>query len=202
MTAIKNTIKIMATEKGNALFWWIATLVTYGLTSLTRIPLDASYAASRFPVPFYEGQTTFDAVELQGYYEFMVNAGTLDIYWQTQFIDFGFILANVLNLFCAGVACYRSLPKSWLENKFGQLVYASIWIMPLAPIFDAFENLASFVLLNQVGDLSQPMTVFYSSLASIKFALFVLSYLWVIGVVVSVLMHKLITLVKPKTKAA
>jgi hypothetical protein len=53
--------------------------------------LNASYAASGFPVPYHVAQLSFDAQQIKGWYAFLIENGTLGAYWQTQFIDFVFI---------------------------------------------------------------------------------------------------------------
>ena len=58
--------------------------------------LDASYAASKHPVDYATGQTTFNAETIKGYYATMEELSTLDIYRTTQIIDFGFISAMTL----------------------------------------------------------------------------------------------------------
>ena len=55
--------------------------------------LDASYAASGNPADYATGQLAFDARIIESYYARMIEAGTLPVYLQTQFIDFGFIAA-------------------------------------------------------------------------------------------------------------
>lgn len=43
------------------------------------------------------GQLAFDATRIEGYYATMQAAGTLEVYWRTQILDFGFI-ASVMAL--------------------------------------------------------------------------------------------------------
>lgn len=85
--------RIMQKITGLPVFAHVALAVgTIGWFGWTKGKLDASYAASRHPVDYMTGQTRFSGEAVKGYYKTMSEAGTLDIYVQTQLIDFGFIL--------------------------------------------------------------------------------------------------------------
>ena len=62
----------------------ILVIVAFGLYMGTNTILDASYAASQFPVPFYVGQTAFDGEQIKAWYAVMIEKETLGIYWRTQ----------------------------------------------------------------------------------------------------------------------
>jgi len=70
-----------------------AAALAFGVFLWVKGQLDASYAASGHPVDYATGQLAFDARIIEGYYAHMIETGSLQIYWQTQFIDFGFIAA-------------------------------------------------------------------------------------------------------------
>lgn len=136
------------------------------LLGFTNTILDASYAESLFPVPYFEGQTTFDGELLKSYYQFMINSDTLNIYWRTQFIDFAFIAA----MFIAGLVIpsalrRMALPASW---GFRLLTLAGI-LIPLGALFDAIENLNSFIMLAQPQTFPNWLALPYSTFAAIKF---------------------------------
>ena len=69
----------------------LALLFNFWATDL----LNASYASSGFPVPYWQAQLSFDANKLKSWYQILIERGTLDRYIQTQHIDFVFI-ASVL----------------------------------------------------------------------------------------------------------
>src|SRR5690348_14502156 len=74
----------------------VATTAGFAAQRLTQTILDGFYARSGYPVAYYEGQLSFSAAKLSGWYSSMQRAGTLDVYWQTQFVDFAFIAATGL----------------------------------------------------------------------------------------------------------
>jgi len=99
--------------------------------------LDANYAASNHPVDYATGQTTFSGDKIKGYYAEMQEAGTLDIYWQTQLIDYGFILAIAcMGLFVATLIARFGRPGSW-GRRLGLFAGAAAL---LGALCDAIEN--------------------------------------------------------------
>ncbi len=130
--------------------------------------LDKSYAASGHPVDYATGQLAFDADKIEGFYATMQTAGTLDIYWQTQVIDFGFLLSvGLLALFLGTLVARLSRPGQW-GSKLG---FAAAGMGIAGACCDALENLTSFILLSKPDDISQAWTMIYSSFAAAKFAL-------------------------------
>ena len=87
-----------------------AVVVSVGAVLASQAVLDGFYARSGFPVPYYVGQLSFSAASLQGWYGDMLDRGTLGVYWQTQFVDFGFIAATLLLHVAALVLVARLLP--------------------------------------------------------------------------------------------
>ena len=130
--------------------------------------LDASYAASNHPVDYATGQTTFSGETIKGYYATMQEAGTLDVYWQTQFIDFGFILAIAcMGLFVATLVARFGRPGSW-ARRLG--LFAGVAAL-LGALCDAIENGWSFVMLSDPTGFADWLALPYSAFASAKFAL-------------------------------
>lgn len=167
---IKNLYTIVSTQTAKIPFWihLLLLFVAVGAWMGTSIPLDASYAASQFPVPYYEGQTTFDGELLKTYYGHMIEQGTLGIYWRTQFIDFLFIAAVIFTGFIVPSFVARLHPAgSWLRAVTLGLAVA----LMLGGMSDAIENLISFVQLAAPLTFPNWITLIYSSFAVIKFGL-------------------------------
>lgn len=144
-----------------------AALVFAGFQAVKSL-LDQAYVASRHPVDYATGQLAFDAGKVEGYYATMQAAGTLDIYWRTQFIDFGFLLAiGLLALFWGTLVARLSRPGQW-GHRFG---FAAAGLGIAGATFDALENLTSFVLLSNPTQISQFWATVYSSFAAAKFAM-------------------------------
>ena len=158
----------------------LAVLVAATVTSLVvqngvQAILNGFYARSGYPVPYYVGQTSFDAGKLESWYGTMDAAGTLGIYWQTQFVDFAFIAATALLHFFALVLVARLLP----EGRWRRVALALVVVGLSAPVFDALENLASFIALANPTEVNPIVAVVYSTFAVLKFAGFFAVYLWV-----------------------
>lgn len=149
-----------------------ATAAAFGAFQLVKSRLDASYAASGHPVDYATGQLAFDAEKIEGYYRVMQAAGTLDVYWRTQMIDFGFIAAvMVLALLLGTLVARLGGAGSW-GRRLG--VWAALAGMAGAGM-DAVENLLSFAMLAQPQAISQALAMTYSSAAAVKFALLTLA---------------------------
>ncbi|MGB1250757.1 MAG: hypothetical protein ACPG8W_09115, partial [Candidatus Promineifilaceae bacterium] len=113
------------------------------------------------------GQTAFDGALIKSYYRVMIEAQTLDIYWQTQFIDFAFIVC----FFAFGLLMpllvrrlYR--PKT---TPYRITTWAAM-LIPLGTIFDSLENLVSFAMLSQPLTFPNWIAPIYSTFAVLKFA--------------------------------
>jgi len=162
-------------------------LASFALVGASNTVLDASYAASRYPVPYAVGQTAFSGEKLRAYYSYMLEQGTLNIYWQTQFIDFAFIAA----MFIAGLVVSLFLARL---HKKGSALYkmslAAAIIVPLGALFDVAENFVSFVMLSQPLAFPNWLALVYSGFAVLKFSAIGLGYsLWVLSVLGFVLVY-------------
>lgn len=86
------SVRWMIEEKMPLGALWGLAIVSFVISKWIQIGwLDKSYVASKFPVPFYQGQTTFDAAVTKAHYQVLMDEGTLGVFWQTQFIDFAYI---------------------------------------------------------------------------------------------------------------
>lgn len=164
------------------------TLLSIGafiLLGFINTILDASYAESLFPVPYAVGQTTFDGQQLKSYYQFMLDKNTLGIYWQTQFIDFGFIAA----MFITGLLIPILLRRIALSSSWGYSILTLAGVLiPVGAIFDAIENLNSFIMLVQPQTFPNWLALPYSTFAVIKFGCIGLGMLaMLLGLLVAIL---------------
>lgn len=143
----------------------IASFVLLGIVNAT---LEWLYAASNHPVSYAEGQTSFDAVAVKGWYAAMSEAGTLGTYVGTQFFDFLFIAALATFAITFGSAI-RRLHTSHRRSM--AVVRAAVFALVAGTVFDVFENLVSFVMLTSPADFPAALVVPYSAAAVLKFAL-------------------------------
>ncbi|PLS23192.1 hypothetical protein [Neptunicoccus cionae] len=134
----------------------------------TKGKLDASYAASKHPVDYMTGQTSFSGETIKGYYAIMSEAGTLDIYTRTQLIDFAFILGFLgIGLFVCTLLARLGREGS-LGRKAGVLAGLSF---VLGGISDMIENGWSFVMLVNPTGFADWLALPYSAFAVLKFGL-------------------------------
>lgn len=145
--------------------------VSFGLFQWVKARLDTSYAASGHPVDYATGQLAFDAETIEGYYAHMQAAGTLDIYWQTQMIDFGFIASiAALSLFLGTLAARLGGRINAIGRRGFRLGLTATFFGLAGAGFDALENLISFIMLSRPDAIAQPLALAYSSAAAAKFA--------------------------------
>ena len=130
--------------------------------------LDTSYAASKHPVDYATGQTTFDGATIKGYYAHMIETGTLDIYRTTQLVDFGFILA----IACMGIFVCTLVARAARDGSWGRRLGLIAGLCAISgALSDAIENGWSFIMLANPTGFANWLAIPYSSFASLKFAL-------------------------------
>lgn len=183
-----NTLTHFATRLAQSLTpsqWWCIAIVLVVIRQLTQVWLDGLYVDSQFPVPFYIGQTTFNAEELKGYYAVLISKGTLTNYFWVQMADYLFMVIVFVSFFALMTAVYRILPNvKWLKD----LAWVMVFIAPTAALFDAVENLVSFFFIADPQGFADWLVYPYSSFAVIKFSIFILAYLWAIaGLLISLI---------------
>jgi hypothetical protein len=147
-----------------------AAAVTLGGFQWVKARLDASYAASKHPVDYATGQMAFDAQTIEGYYAQMIEAGTLPIYWQTQFIDFGFIATMMAVAIVFGTLAARlggRINRVGVWGAFLGLSAAKLGVIGAS--LDVLENLISFAMLARPEAIPQALALPYSAAATAKF---------------------------------
>lgn len=139
--------------------------------------LNVSYSNSKFPVPYFEAQLSFDHLKLKAWYSVLIAKGTLSTYVQTQHIDFVFIVSVLLLHFFALLFVAKLIPSTTKWHKF---TLVAALLSTIAPLSDALENLVSYLMLMNPLDFSSYLALIYSSFAATKFAFFVFAYVAVI----------------------
>lgn len=179
--------------------WWLLAIALVALSQLTQNLLGEFYAATQFPVSFFEGQTAFDAIKIKSWYAFLVERGTLDRYVWVQIADYGYMATVLAGFFALTAAIYRSLPAGhWLKGA----AYVMIFVACTAPAFDALENAVSFVMLADPQGFADWLVYPYSGFASAKFCVYAVTYLWAPFAVVVAVLSWLIGLVRPRVRQA
>ncbi len=136
--------------------------------------LTASYIASKFPVPYFVAQLSFNPEQLKTWYGVLLDQGILDKYLQTQHIDSLFILSTLL-LHCFALVLISRLFA--VNSKGRKIMVVCALVSAIAPICDQLENLVSYVMLANPRDFFSGLAYIYSSFAAIKFAFFVFAYI-------------------------
>ncbi|MGI5179420.1 hypothetical protein ACQEVZ_24125 [Dactylosporangium sp. CA-152071] len=164
-----------------------ATVTGFAAQRVTQTVLDGFYARSGYPVPYYVGQLSFSAGKLSGWYTTMRDAGTLGVYWQTQFMDFAFIAATALFFTATLALIARAFPAG---SRGRRVATAAVALGLFAPLCDAVENLLSFVMLPDPATVNPVVAVLYSTAAALKFAGFFAVYLWIPAALVAALISR------------
>jgi len=159
-----------------------AAIATVAGFQLAKGRLDASYTASKHPVDYMTGQTSFSGQTIKAYYAEMQDAGTLNVYFTTQLIDFGFIVAMA----CVGMFICTLIARLGRVDSLGRRVglFAGLSFL-LGAACDAIENGWSFVMLANPADFANWLALPYSTFASLKFGLVTLGMLLVLVSILS-----------------
>lgn len=161
----------------------ILTLVTFGAFRLTNVYLDVLYARSQFPVSYPIGQTAFRGELIKSYYQVMLDAGTLPIYWQTQLFDYVFIAT----MFTFGLVMPLLVRRLYRPTSFPyRITTLAATLIPLGALCDAIENGWSFLMLAQPLTFPDWIAPVYSTFAVLKFGAVGAGYVCVlVGLIVA-----------------
>ncbi len=178
----------------NSYFRWQSTVNTPRLALITLLAfvfnlwatdlLNSAYAASAFPVPYWEAQLSFDHQKLKAWYGYLQSKGTFDQYVKTQHIDFVFIASVVVLHMSALLLISRFVPSQSIAHRL--LVWAAL-LSIIGPAADALENGISYFMLANPTSFEPKLALAYSSMAALKFAMFTAAYIAaVVGLLVSI----------------
>lgn len=149
--------------------------------------LDSSYAASKHPVDYMTGQTSFSAERIKGYYSAMIDTGTLDIYVRTQLIDFGFILG----FFGIGLFVCTLLARLGRAGSIGRKLGIGAGLaFVFGGLCDVIENCWSFVMLANPSGFADWLAIPYSLFAVSKFGLITLGMALFLASLVSIVLGR------------
>jgi hypothetical protein len=135
--------------------------------------LTTSYIASKFPVPYFVAQLSFNPEQLKIWYGVLLEQDMLDKYLQTQHIDSLFILSTLL---LHGLALLLISRLFAANSKGRKMMVICALISAVAPICDQLENLVSYIMLANPRNFISGLAYLYSSFAAIKFTFFVFAY--------------------------
>ena len=157
----------------STLQWAAMSVVGIALNLWSTVVLNTAYAASGFPVPYWEAQLSFDHLKLKGWYQALIEKDSVGLYLHAQYVDFLFIASVLLLHVAVLVLVSRMLPNA---SRARSLMLWAALLSSLAPILDAIENLVSFVMLSQPLSFEPALALIYSALAAGKFAMFTFAY--------------------------
>ena len=165
----------------------IGSIISTALYFSTSYILEGLYEKSKFNVSYFEAQTSFNAAKIKGWYQELLDFGTMDIYYQTQYFDFVFIATVIAMGFFVWMFIGSLLSKnSWF---FKRRFYLSLFL-PLAGLFDILENMVSFFMLANPTSFSDNLVYIYSGFASLKFLCWSIALLVLIILLFTWLIHK------------
>lgn len=154
---------------------WLLAVALIAISQVALAWLDGWYARSQFPVPFFVGQTTFNATELKGYYAVLIEQGTLGTFVTTQMVDLVYMATIFAAFFSLMIAIYVIMPAIRAVQTVAAVM---VFVAPLAGVFDLRENILSFITLANPLSFADWLVYPYSSFAVVKFGVYSLTYLW------------------------
>jgi hypothetical protein len=154
--------------------WVLIALVSVLFNVWATQELNAAYAASGFPVPYWQAQLSFDHLKIKGWYATLIAQGGIGPYLQAQYVDFLFI-ASVFVMHAAWLTLVARLHP--FASRSQKVMLGAALLSTLAPVFDTLENLVSFAMLADPLNFQPALALVYSSLAAGKFAMFTFAYL-------------------------
>jgi hypothetical protein len=135
--------------------------------------LTMSYADSKFPVPYFVAQLSFNPAQLKLWYAALIEQNTLQIYLLTQHIDSLFILSTLL----LHSLCLLFISRLFSRvSKGRKIMVICALLSAIAPISDQLENLVSYIMLANPTGFFDGLAYIYSSFAALKFAFFIFAY--------------------------
>jgi len=166
----------------------IGSLVSIAVYFISSYFLEALYAKSKFSVPYFEAQTSFSPSKLKMWYQELLDFGTMNVYYQTQYFDFVFILTVVaMGFFVWNLAGSLLKKNTWLfKNRYHLSLF-----LPLAGLFDIFENIVSFFMLANPTTFSSNLAYLYSGFASSKFVCWGIALVILVLLISALLIQKL-----------
>ncbi|TVP71181.1 MAG: hypothetical protein EA339_10665 [Rhodobacteraceae bacterium] len=145
-------------------------LALIGAASLASLRLsaqvDALYRASGHPAGHMRGQLSFSAETMIQHFAVMHDAGTLDLYRQSQILDFALIACYAVLALVTGMLLARLGGPGSLGRRLG-LAGAGLGLAGAAA--DLLENLTSLHMLAQPQEIATLTAIVYSSFAALKF---------------------------------
>lgn len=139
--------------------------------------LEDSYVRSKFPVPYFLQQTSFDALRMKQWYQYMIEQNTFEIYFTTQLIDFVFIVSVIVAGFAIWTFIANCFPKM---SAFRSVGMKMAFALPVAGAFDVLENLVSFFMIANPAAFANWLVIPYSTFASLKFAFWTAGLIWMV----------------------
>lgn len=173
-----------------------SSLSTQAIVSITALAsyfimnaiLTTSYINSKFQVPYFVQQTSFDIDKMKGWYAYMIEQGTFGIYFETQLIDFIFIVTVIF----AGFSVWTFVSNLHSRDSiFYRLGHVLAYALPIAGMFDIFENLVSFIMMVDPAEFANIWMILYSSFACLKFAAWTVGLLWLVVSLFALVINKI-----------
>ena len=173
----------------------VIAMVALIVNTIANKLLNQFYAASQFPVPYFEAQLSFSSEKIKGWYACLVENNTMDKYLFTQHFDF----CVIVSVFVLHLSVLWLLSRLFAKaSKMRKVMVVAALLSMIAPFADALENAVSYVMIANHDRFSDGLAILYSSLAALKFAAFTFAYFVAIFAVIVFLVQKVISTLKQK----
>jgi hypothetical protein len=159
MKKLYNNISSLADRM--SYMWVITTLITSiaflvgGLVSANNY-----YELSKYPVRLFAGQLAFNPERVAEWYQFLISNNTLDLYIQTQYLDFIFIFGLMATIFFTQILLVKLNPKEsgWYRFAVGMCLWG-----PFLASADIWENLTTLTMLENPANFAPWLAYLASS---------------------------------------
>ena len=146
------------------------------------------YVQSGFSPGLIEGQLAFDAARTRAWYAALVERGTLELYRQTQWVDFIFIAGPLSMLF----VLHLMLAKARRGEPTWQRL--ALWFAVLGPAIasaDIWENLVTLTMLQAPDSFADWQAILASSLSAVKWSWSVIGTSLVVAQLAALAWHRI-----------
>lgn len=150
------------------IFWLsLALAIVFNVVTAKQLALS-DYPEKSLIGPFPSWWFTFSDTTLKSHYSVMEEQGSLDVFVNVQYLDFGLMISTGIFLFLLAVIVARRQSEDSSPQKLG---FAAAFMVAFSSISDFFENIVLLVMLSDHQQFPSWMAVLYSGLASVKVGL-------------------------------
>lgn len=155
----------------------LTCFITFILAVYFNVIATQEFFRARYPVSLIEGQLAFSGTMMKAHHQTLIAQGTMDIYRNVQYLDFGLMLFTGLFLALSVLLVTTGHQTHTIWRRFG-VIGAIIIFVP--SIMDAIENCFLLIMLSNPLSFPNWLAIVYSSAALAKLVIFLIGGIWLI----------------------